>query len=159
VTVFPAIVSPESGDQSINHRSDISLIYQRYSLDGAGSTGLAAVWLLTGAPLETALTIVPPLLASERRSFFFFGTLRERELCRDDTPAQESKSGMTPAESAAWYRENAAMCVAIAQRTSDAAKKLLLLQMAQDWANLAEELLKLEECATRNAGSHRGKCH
>jgi hypothetical protein len=76
------------------------------------------------------------------------------------TPAaQESKSGMTPAESAAWYRENAAMCVAIAQRTSDAAKKLLLLQMAQDWANLAEELLKLEECATRNAGSHRGKCH
>ena len=34
---------------------------------------------------------------------------------------------MTLAESAAWYRENAAMCVAIAKRTSDAAKKLLLL--------------------------------
>jgi hypothetical protein len=43
------MVSPESGNQSINHRSDIALIYQRYSLGGAGSTGFAAVRPLTSA--------------------------------------------------------------------------------------------------------------
>ena len=54
---------------------------------------------------------------------------------------------MTLAASAAWYRENAAMCVAIAQRTNGAAEKLLLLNMAQAWADLAEALLKLEDFA------------
>ena len=54
---------------------------------------------------------------------------------------------MTLAELVAWYRENAAMCVAIAQRTSNAGEKLLLLNVAQSWVNLSEELLKLEDCA------------
>jgi hypothetical protein len=54
---------------------------------------------------------------------------------------------MTLAESPAWYRENAAMCVAIAKRTSDAAEKLLLLNKAQSWADFAAKLMELEDCA------------
>jgi hypothetical protein len=58
--------------------------------------------------------------------------------------AKRSELEMTAAEWAAWYRENAATCIAIAKRTSDAAEKLLLLDMAQAWANLAAELEKLD---------------
>jgi hypothetical protein len=62
-------------------------------------------------------------------------------------PASASGFAMTTlAEATVWYRRNAAMCVEIAKRTSDAGEKLLLLDMAQAWADLAEELLKLESC-------------
>jgi hypothetical protein len=51
---------------------------------------------------------------------------------------------MTPAELVAWYRENAVTCVAIAKGINDVGKKLLLLDMAQAWANLAVELGNLD---------------
>jgi hypothetical protein len=51
---------------------------------------------------------------------------------------------MTPDELAARYRRYAAKCLLLAQGQEDANEKLLLLDMAQAWAALAEMAEKNE---------------
>jgi hypothetical protein len=45
---------------------------------------------------------------------------------------------MSPGEVAAVYRLYAVYCAEIAQTVTDSARKLILLDMAQAWAKLAE---------------------
>jgi hypothetical protein len=46
--------------------------------------------------------------------------------------------GMSPGEVAAGYRLYAVYCAEIAQTVTDSARKVILLDMAQAWARLAE---------------------
>ena len=52
--------------------------------------------------------------------------------------------GMLPDEFAARYRKLAGKCFLISQRFADSAEKLMLLDMAQAWLALAEQVEKNE---------------
>jgi hypothetical protein len=47
-------------------------------------------------------------------------------------------------ESAERYRGHAAECVRLAQRSTSAADKALLLEMAKNWIDLAERAIRKE---------------
>jgi hypothetical protein len=49
---------------------------------------------------------------------------------------------MSPGEVAASYRLYAVYCAEIAQTVTDSARKIILLDMAQAWAKLAEHIDK-----------------
>jgi hypothetical protein len=49
---------------------------------------------------------------------------------------------MSPGEVAASYRLYAVYCAEIAQTVTDSARKIVLLDMAQAWAKLAEHIDK-----------------
>lgn len=49
---------------------------------------------------------------------------------------------MSPGESAASYRLYAVYCAEIAQTVTDSARRVALLDMAQAWAKLAEQVDK-----------------
>jgi hypothetical protein len=50
--------------------------------------------------------------------------------------------GLSPGEVAAVYRLYAVYCAEIAQTVTDSARKVILLDMAQAWARLAEHIDK-----------------
>lgn len=52
--------------------------------------------------------------------------------------------GITPAQLAARYWGYAAQCLIVAQRQDTAADKLALINMAQAWVTLAEQIQKNE---------------
>jgi hypothetical protein len=67
--------------------------------------------------------------------------------------------GMSPREVIACYRLNAAHCLEIAQRLSDRGGKIALLNMAQTWIALADQIEKKAEGATKAGDATHGIPH
>jgi hypothetical protein len=58
-------------------------------------------------------------------------------------------------EDVACYRLYAANCVELAERTSDADRRVFLLRMGQRWAKLAEQVEKAERADSDQASRHQ----
>jgi hypothetical protein len=58
-------------------------------------------------------------------------------------------------EDVACYRLYAANCVELAERTSDADRRVFLLRMGQRWAKLAEQVEKAERADSDPASRHQ----
>ena len=58
-------------------------------------------------------------------------------------------------EAVACYRLYAANCVELAERTSDADRRVFLLRMGQRWAKLAEQVEKAERADADAASRHQ----
>jgi len=58
-------------------------------------------------------------------------------------------------EAVACYRLYAANCVELAERTSDADRRVFLLRMGQRWAKLAEQVEKAERADSDAASCHQ----
>ncbi len=69
--------------------------------------------------------------------------------------AGQAWDGFVGKEDVACYRLYAANCVELAERISDADRRIFLLRMGQRWARLADQVEKAERANSNAASPHR----